>query len=82
MTQQFGGEWTEEKLERLRKYLKAYTTIFKTNLKALHLRTTYVDAFAGSGSRTEEQPQSEDIIPLFIEAEANEAESFLRVAHE
>jgi len=25
--QQFGGNWTEDKLERVRKYLKAYTTI-------------------------------------------------------
>lgn len=25
--QHFGGNWTEDKLERVRKYLKAYTTI-------------------------------------------------------
>jgi hypothetical protein len=31
---QFGGRWTEEKLERLRKYLRAYTTIFKGNERA------------------------------------------------
>jgi three-Cys-motif partner protein len=47
---QFGGRWTEEKLERLRKYLVAYTTIFKANERAKHLRTTFVDAFAGTGT--------------------------------
>ncbi len=26
---QFGGNWTEKKLERVRKYLSAYTTIMK-----------------------------------------------------
>lgn len=25
--QRFGGDWTNEKLERVRKYLSAYTTI-------------------------------------------------------
>jgi three-Cys-motif partner protein len=47
----FGGDWTTEKLERVRKYLRAYTTIFASNERARRLTTTYVDAFAGSGSR-------------------------------
>ena len=41
----FGGPWTQEKLEILRQYLDAYTTVLKNqpfNLK-------YIDAFAGSG---------------------------------
>ncbi|MDD3925881.1 MAG: three-Cys-motif partner protein TcmP [bacterium] len=46
---QFGGDWTEEKLSRVKKYLPAYTTIFKSNEKARHYTTTYVDAFAGTG---------------------------------
>ncbi len=49
----FGGEWTNEKLERLRKYLEAYQTIFHRNSNARKLSTTYVDAFAGSGKRIE-----------------------------
>ena len=49
---QFGGPWTEEKLERLRKYLMAYTRIFKANPQASRLRTTFVDAFAGTGTYT------------------------------
>ena len=49
----FGGNWTEEKLARLDKYLTTYRTIFANNEKAKHFRTWYVDAFAGTGSRSE-----------------------------
>ena len=42
---EYGGEWTEEKLEMLRKYLDAYTTALKKSL--FHL--IYIDAFAGPG---------------------------------
>ncbi|MFO0838039.1 MAG: three-Cys-motif partner protein TcmP [Phycisphaerae bacterium] len=45
----FGGEWTREKLERVRKYLCAYTRIFTVNPRARFYRTIYVDAFAGTG---------------------------------
>lgn len=31
---EFGGDWTAEKLERVRKYLAAYTVIFARNPKA------------------------------------------------
>jgi three-Cys-motif partner protein len=48
----FGGNWTEEKLECLKKYLSAYTTIFTKNPKARHFQTIYVDAFAGTGYRS------------------------------
>ena len=44
-TPQFGGPWTEQKLEILRRYLDAYTTA----LKDQSFRLTYVDAFAGAG---------------------------------
>lgn len=44
---QFGGSWTDQKLEILRKYLVAYATaLSKTSFK-----TAYIDAFAGTGSR-------------------------------
>jgi three-Cys-motif partner protein len=49
---QFGGDWTEDKLSRLEKYLKAYRQIFTQNEKARYFKTWYVDAFAGTGSRT------------------------------
>lgn len=46
----FGGSWTKTKLDALVKYLNAYMTIMGHNPKAKkHFRTTYVDAFAGSG---------------------------------
>ncbi len=47
----FGGDWTEDKLSRLQKYLKAYRHIFTQNERARYFKTWYVDAFAGTGSR-------------------------------
>jgi len=47
--QSFGGPWTEDKLNRLKKYLKAYMRIFEGNPKARYFTTVYVDAFAGTG---------------------------------
>ena len=47
----FGGEWTREKLERVSKYLQAYTTIFHANERARYFTTYFVDAFAGTGDR-------------------------------
>ena len=44
----FGGDWTAEKLERVRKYLVAYATIMKEK----RFRFAYIDAFAGTGYRT------------------------------
>lgn len=46
----FGGHWTQEKLEKLEKYLRAYTRIFERNPRAAFFDTTYVDAFAGTGT--------------------------------
>lgn len=51
-TQQlFGGDWTIEKLKRLRKYLVAYATIMNKQ----NYRFAYIDAFAGTGYRTLKQ---------------------------
>lgn len=48
----FGGPWTEIKLEILRKYLDFYTkALSKQGFELL-----YIDAFAGTGSRTETIP--------------------------
>ena len=41
----FGGPWTEEKLDILKKYLDAYTTALKNQ----PFRLIYIDAFAGTG---------------------------------
>jgi three-Cys-motif partner protein len=48
----FGEPWTERKLKCLRDYLTAYRTIFTSNEKARYFRAWYVDAFAGTGSRS------------------------------
>jgi three-Cys-motif partner protein len=48
---QFGGSWTERKLEALHAYLNAYQVIFTRNPQARKLKTIYVDAFAGTGER-------------------------------
>ena len=45
--QQFGGDWTTEKLNRLNKYLSAYTSI----LSKQSFSYAYIDAFAGTGYR-------------------------------
>ncbi len=42
----FGGDWTKTKLEVLRKYLCAYTTILSSKP---YFRFAYIDAFAGTG---------------------------------
>ncbi len=47
---EFGGAWTQQKLEALSKYLRAYTRIFAVNPRAQFYSITYVDAFAGTGS--------------------------------
>jgi three-Cys-motif partner protein len=45
----FGGDHTEIKLDILGKYLKAYTSALKTKFRG---NLWYIDAFAGTGSRT------------------------------
>jgi three-Cys-motif partner protein len=42
----FGGKWTEQKLEIIEKYFGAYTKIMKSQSWA---KIVYIDAFAGSG---------------------------------
>ncbi len=45
----FGGPWTQQKLQVLSKYLRAYRKIFETNERARFFKISYVDAFAGTG---------------------------------
>lgn len=49
---EFGGPWTEEKLDRITKYYQAYTTALKNQ----PFRRMYVDAFAGTGYRASKRP--------------------------
>ncbi len=46
----FGGDWTEEKLKCVSKYLRAYTKIMNNQ----PFNFAYIDAFAGTGYRETE----------------------------
>ena len=48
VTHEFGGQHTEIKLAIIESYLKAYTTALRNKFRELW----YIDAFAGTGSRT------------------------------
>ncbi|MBN1291781.1 MAG: three-Cys-motif partner protein TcmP [Candidatus Latescibacteria bacterium] len=64
---QFGGQWTEQKLDHIKKYLHAYRQIFSSNPKASYFNTTYVDAFAGPGFRNVSNKSDSLMIPLYGE---------------
>lgn len=70
--QNFGGDWTTEKLERVRKYLKAYATIMKRQ----NFHFAYIDAFAGTGYRTYRQDADSDEL-MFPEIVEQEVQGFL-----
>lgn len=59
---QFGGDWTEAKLAVLRGYLSAYTTALKNK----PFRLGYIDAFAGTGYRTERSGESPSVGDLLF----------------
>jgi three-Cys-motif partner protein len=73
VTQQvkFGGDWTQQKLQILSKYLRAYRTIFERNQRARYYQVTYVDAFAGTGviPRPEVEGAFAELIPSLSAAE-------------
>ena len=52
----WGGAWTEKKLDAFEKYVKAYLTIMKKYATEYSWKLFYFDAFAGNGSR-EEKPE-------------------------
>src|SRR5262249_20229663 len=68
----FGGDWTEQKLERVRKYLVAYATIMKNR----QFRVAYIDAFAGTGYRTLKRHDS-SLAKIFPEIFEPESRRFL-----
>jgi len=75
-TQSFGGAWTEDKLDRLRRYLVEYTKIFHRGEQARRYKTIYVDAFAGTGYRTRRRKSSVGL-DLFPEQADDDAADFL-----
>lgn len=69
---QFGGNWTADKLERVRKYLVAYTTIMNKR----KFRFAYIDAFAGTGYRSTKDSAGRDELK-FTEFSDKETREFL-----
>lgn len=69
MNHKFGGDWTDDKLSRLQKYLSAYTTIFKTNRNASYYSISYLDAFAGTGFRESSDSDDHESLLLFGESD-------------
>lgn len=74
---EFGGSWTQDKLNRLRGYLEAYAKIFARNPGAQKLSTIYLDAFAGTGYRTQ-RSRGRGQTPWFPELAAPDTEGFLK----
>ena len=72
MLQQFGSKWTEEKLNRVRKYLLAYTTIMSKK----SFRFAYIDAFAGTGYRNLKHQDNPDML-MIPELAETESQQFL-----
>ena len=66
--QRFGGDWTEQKLECVSKYLHSYTQIMKD--RDFHF--AYIDAFAGTGYR-ELQYSEDPELPRFLAGSARKA---------
>jgi three-Cys-motif partner protein len=59
----FGGEWTKEKLERIKDYLVNY----KIALKNKPFKLGYIDAFAGTGYVNQKDDDSQSFLPEFSE---------------
>jgi len=59
----FGGDWTDEKLAKLAKYLPAYVQV----LKGRAYKYAYIDAFAGPGYRASQRKQGAETQDLWGE---------------
>jgi three-Cys-motif partner protein len=70
--QQFGGSWTNQKLERIREYLIAYHKALQSQPFTLD----YMDAYAGTGYNTA-KAEPDDLSPLFDDLAATETRQFL-----
>lgn len=73
---EWGGRWTEEKLDAFEKYVNAYLTIMNSYREKYDWKLIYFDGFAGSGSRNENdvQPASELLLDLFNDERLDEDE--------
>lgn len=60
MAHLFGGPWTQRKLGVVREYLRLYATALKNQ----SFQRIYIDAFAGTGDRTEKRRESLPLLEL------------------
>ncbi|MCA9583026.1 MAG: three-Cys-motif partner protein TcmP [Myxococcales bacterium] len=71
----FGGDWTNQKLDILAKYLSAYTVALKDKpSSATPFRKAFIDAFAGTGYRdlsgsSSEVDTGQSVFPDLVESE-------------
>ncbi len=74
---EFGGVWTDKKLELLRKYMDFYATA----LKNFPFRKIYIDAFAGTGYRSRKSSKEQAALnfPEFQELTKGSARIALEV---
>lgn len=70
----FGGAWTDEKLETLRKYLAAYRQVMKMQ----SFQLLYIDAFAGTGYRDAGEKSDSLQRFLFEDFAEEETQDFLK----
>jgi three-Cys-motif partner protein len=68
MQHSFGGNWTTDKIERVRKYLAAYMQIMKDR----NFSVAYIDAFAGTGYVNNKQKMVRSLFPEFAESEVQD----------
>ena len=72
MKQQFGGTWTERKLDCIRAYLGAWTHVMLNQ----QFKTVYIDAFAGTGYREQKKSAGSNVLML-PELTDNEPQEFI-----
>jgi three-Cys-motif partner protein len=65
----FGGNWTDIKLEKVRKYLNAYVQVLKNQ----PFKKIYIDAFAGAGYRESNDHKCHDAFHLLDQDELEES---------
>ena len=75
MAHEFGGEWTDLKLEVMRAYFGAYAVALKNQ----SFQCWYVDAFAGTGERIDHRGHGATV-PLFDEEEKAAKDGSVRIA--
>lgn len=73
MEQQFGGSWTDRKLQCVGKYLRAYATLMRKQA----FRFAYIDAFAGTGYRKRKR-RVDDLQMTFPELAEEDTRHFVK----